>query len=117
MSRNAAVLTMAGGALVALALSIWVYVTPLTGATGAPAPLLTGFGSLAILVATFLLLPRTHGGFRVLLIVLTALALFLTAFAGAMMLHPEISVAMAVAAAGMIWLLADQQMHRQGARS
>ncbi|MGZ9809320.1 hypothetical protein ACXN5S_02550 [Pseudoroseicyclus sp. H15] len=117
MSRSIAIVLMAGGALVALGICIYVYFTPLTGSTGTIAPIITGFGALCILIGTALIAPLHRGAWRVVLIILIALAMIGTAVAGVFILHPEIAVAIAVSAAGFIWLMADQQMHRQEARA
>ncbi|NDV02392.1 hypothetical protein [Pseudoroseicyclus tamaricis] len=117
MSRTIAIVLMAGGALVALALCIYLYFEPLSGVSDTPAPLLTGFGALCILIVTFILARLTHGGWRVLLIILTALALILSAVAAVFMMHAEVAIALVVSAAGFLFLLAYQQTHRQESRA
>lgn len=72
----------AAAAILACALAIWLFATPLTGVTGTPGPILAATGAGAAALAGLILAVLGRGWLRFTLVVLTGLALILTAIAG-----------------------------------
>ena len=89
-------------AAVALGMAIYIYLVPLTGATGKPAPVLVGAGALAVTLGALLLFFLQTGGFARVLMFLCVLGAVLTALAGWFLLSVTIVIAMILAAVAVL---------------
>jgi len=99
--RLGAILLLAG-ALASLLVTLYAYVTPLTGVTGTAGALLVIVASLILILAA-LVLPALKGrGMRNLARVLILLGLLGTGFAGLLLHLWTVPVAMAVGLVGLI---------------
>ncbi|PYE82275.1 hypothetical protein [Pseudoroseicyclus aestuarii] len=103
LNRLGPVVIIVASAL-AVGCGLYAYFAPLTGVTGTWGPLAASFGALCLLIAGALLLRRGHRGLRVLLLVLMALGLVLTAFATFLLHQWVMLVALGLCALG--WLIA-----------
>lgn len=96
-------MVVAGG--VAAFLAIQGYLTPLSGIDGEPAPLLTAFGGVSLLLAGVLLWRMRSGLLRGLLVMAALLAAVGTALAGFFMLQQTIMIAALVAGLGVLLVM------------
>ncbi|MCK0196512.1 hypothetical protein MWN34_06255 [Ancylobacter sp. 6x-1] len=94
---RAGALMFALAALVALGLTGWRYLTPLSGVTGAGGALLAMFGAFILVLAGLMLLRVPRGRWRSLLLGLSALGVALTLIAELFLHGWGASVALAVA--------------------
>ena len=107
MARRRGLLILGLGGAVAAGFAIHGYLTPLTGITGTPGPLLAALGGIALVLAAGLLMATGRGGWRSLLHALVVLALLGVALCGVFLLTPPIWIGALVGAAGFfIYLVA-----------
>lgn len=90
------------GALCALLITLWRYVTPLSGVNGSGGAELTMVGEAALLLASVILLRKKHDGLRKLFVFLSWVGVILT-FIAALFLHGWLSAAfLALCALGVL---------------
>ncbi|APX25872.1 hypothetical protein Ga0080559_TMP389 (plasmid) [Salipiger profundus] len=91
-------------AIVAIGCGLYAYFVPLTGVTGVWGPLAAAFGALCLLIGGALMVKAGSRGARVVLMILLALGILLTALA-AWLLHQWIMLA-ALAVCAIGWFAA-----------
>ncbi len=91
-------------ALVAIGCGIYAYFVPLTGVTGTWGPLAAAFGALCLFIGGALMVPTRNRGLRIVLMLLLAIGILLTALATFLLHQWVMLAALGVSAVG--WLAA-----------
>lgn len=105
MNRGVGLVLLFFGGAAAAGFALHGYVTPLSGVTGTPGPLLAAFGGVALMVAALLLRLLEPGALRAILMLLTLLAALGVAAAGYFLLSTGILVAGIAALCGFAAVL------------
>lgn len=109
MSYRSGLTLMMVSALVALGCGLYAYFAPLTGVTGVWGPLAAAFGALCLLIGAALMVRARARGARVVLLLLLAIGLLLTALATFLMHQWVMLAALAVCAIGWIAALSGPE--------
>ncbi|MCA0995074.1 hypothetical protein [Alloyangia pacifica] len=96
-------------ALVAIGCGLYAYFVPLTGVTGVWGPLAAAFGALCLLIGGALMIKARSRGARVILMLLLAIGIVLTAFAAFLMHQWVMLAALGVCALGWIAALSGPE--------
>lgn len=109
MSYRTGLTVMMVSALVALGCGLYAYFAPLTGVTGVWGPLAAAFGALCLLLGAALMVRARARGLRLVLMLLLAVGLLLTALATALLHQWVMLAALAVCAIGWIAALSGPE--------
>lgn len=106
MNRGIGLVLVFLGGIIAAGFALYGWLTPLSGITGTPGPLLVVFGGVALVIAAILLRLMDPGALRAILMLLTLLAALGVTAAGYFLLSTGILVAGIAALCGFVAVLA-----------